>query len=313
MKISIIQIISLSLACLVALFAAGCVLSGDGPQPDADTDGDGWTDKEEAIAGTDPEKKDTDGDGFWDPIDDNPLIAHPTTTPPPTTTPVPTTIAPTTTPAPTPPPVPDLSSLVFAFDNERSSDSTCCRTGDIINKIGDLGAQTDYYLEDTVSSASLENQGIDVLVYGVQSGTEITEYDIAQMLQFVENGGVVWFAAITPGYDTVLAEFDCEVSFVRKTVLNQQDFYCSDDDYISYGIDQFHVGSIYTFSNLDGWQGSITIPGHEGYMDWPQVVYTSYGNGYVFCSNMSFYKDYHKPDNLAIFNNIVYFIGTLSV
>lgn len=32
--------------------------------PILDTDGDGWNDEQEKIAGTDPYKKDTDGDGY---------------------------------------------------------------------------------------------------------------------------------------------------------------------------------------------------------------------------------------------------------
>lgn len=38
-----------------------------------DSDGDGWTDVQEKIAGTDPNKVDTDDDGYWDPQDPNPL------------------------------------------------------------------------------------------------------------------------------------------------------------------------------------------------------------------------------------------------
>ncbi len=38
-----------------------------------DSDGDGWTDVQEDIAGTDPHTVDTDDDGYWDPHDPNPL------------------------------------------------------------------------------------------------------------------------------------------------------------------------------------------------------------------------------------------------
>lgn len=38
-----------------------------------DSDGDGWSDEEEAIAGTNPNKVDTDGDGMLDPVDPFPL------------------------------------------------------------------------------------------------------------------------------------------------------------------------------------------------------------------------------------------------
>ena len=45
-----------------------------------DSDGDGWSDAQERIAGTDPYNVDTDGDGIWDHKDLNPLVA-PTPTP----------------------------------------------------------------------------------------------------------------------------------------------------------------------------------------------------------------------------------------
>ena len=38
-----------------------------------DSDGDGWSDAQEKLAGTDPQKLDTDDDGYWDPHDANPL------------------------------------------------------------------------------------------------------------------------------------------------------------------------------------------------------------------------------------------------
>ena len=38
-----------------------------------DSDGDGWSDAQEKLAGTDPQKLDTDDDGYWDPLDANPL------------------------------------------------------------------------------------------------------------------------------------------------------------------------------------------------------------------------------------------------
>jgi len=38
-----------------------------------DSDGDGWTNAQEKIAGTDSKNVDTDDDGYWDPHDPNPL------------------------------------------------------------------------------------------------------------------------------------------------------------------------------------------------------------------------------------------------
>lgn len=38
-----------------------------------DSDGDGWSDAQEKLAGTDPQKLDTDADEYWDPHDPNPL------------------------------------------------------------------------------------------------------------------------------------------------------------------------------------------------------------------------------------------------
>jgi hypothetical protein len=38
-----------------------------------DSDGDGWSDAEEALSGSDPYEVDTDGDGILDPVDSNPL------------------------------------------------------------------------------------------------------------------------------------------------------------------------------------------------------------------------------------------------
>ncbi len=41
-----------------------------------DSDGDGWSNGQEQIAGTNPKKVDTDDDGYWDPHDPNPLDAN---------------------------------------------------------------------------------------------------------------------------------------------------------------------------------------------------------------------------------------------
>jgi hypothetical protein len=41
-----------------------------------DSDGDGWSDAQEATATTDPNNVDTDNDGYWDPYDPNPLNAE---------------------------------------------------------------------------------------------------------------------------------------------------------------------------------------------------------------------------------------------
>ena len=62
-----------------------------------DSDGDGWSDVQEEVAGTDSDNVDTDNDGYWDPLDPNPLdpdipgsdwLTEPASSP--TTTPAPT-------------------------------------------------------------------------------------------------------------------------------------------------------------------------------------------------------------------------------
>lgn len=99
----IMRIVSImSIVLIVSVVSLGCVQQD---LPDVtqvvDTDGDGWSDAQELLAGTDPEKKDTDGDRHWDPQDENPtdpevpvdwvaLTEAKTAEPTPTPTPVPT-------------------------------------------------------------------------------------------------------------------------------------------------------------------------------------------------------------------------------
>ena len=135
--------------------------------------------------------------------------------------------------------------------------------------------------------------------------------DIAQVYSYVADGGAVWITGLTPAYNSLLSEFGTTVDFVKKTVLDEHNFYCTEYGMVGYGISSFYVATIYTFSDLEGWEHELHVSGHGGYMDWPQVVYRQVGNGYVFCSNMSFYKDYHLRDNQEIFDNIAKTIATL--
>ena len=100
------------------LLASGCIWQ---EKKVVDTDGDGWSDEQEVIAGTDPDNRDTDGDGYWDPLDPNPLdpeIPVLQVTPTPFETVVPTpghtpTTAPTRTPATAPTAI--ISTLNYPF------------------------------------------------------------------------------------------------------------------------------------------------------------------------------------------------------
>ena len=316
---------------IVFVVSSGCI-SSDGPQttgPPLDSDSDGWTDEEEGLAGTDPFKADTDGDGIKDPVDPNPLVpqttAPPSTTMPPTTAP-PTTMAPTTAPPSTtmppttappttmaPPDYPDLGDYVFGFENFHSSDSTCCRTGDIIDKVSAMGAQTVLYEEEVVTVEMIEDLEIDVLMFGMTTSNRLTDDDLNQLYHYILNGGVVWLATVTPGYDDFLSNFGTTVGFVSKTKVNLNVFRCQDEDWISYGVDEFYVGSIFTFENLETWETSIHVYGYDGYYDWPQVIYKQVGDGYIFCSNMAFCNNEysHLKDNITIFTNIAHTIASL--
>ena len=90
-----------------------------------DTDGDGWNDEEELLAGTDPENPDTDGDGIIDPEDNNALV--PLSTTPPTTTSAPTTLPPTTTSPPTTTPAPEQGTTIEVYHFHATHQCTSCK------------------------------------------------------------------------------------------------------------------------------------------------------------------------------------------
>jgi len=81
-----------------------------------DSDGDGWTNAQEEIAGTDPNNVDTDNDGYWDPLDSNPLdpdISASDLLPEPATSPA---ITPTPTPS-----VPASSNVTSPVNPEQAA------------------------------------------------------------------------------------------------------------------------------------------------------------------------------------------------
>jgi len=92
---------------LFLLLGTTSCLDLEGIEQTADSDGDGWLNDQENLAGTDPDDVDTDDDGYWDPHDPNPLdpnIPEPSTTSATIPTPAETPEEPdtTTTPAITP-------------------------------------------------------------------------------------------------------------------------------------------------------------------------------------------------------------------
>ena len=91
-----ILVTALLISCLL-LGTTSCV-SLEELDSSLDSDGDGWSDVQEEIAGTDPDDVDTDNDGYWDPLDPNPL--NPDI--PGSDWPAEPATSPTTTPAPTP-------------------------------------------------------------------------------------------------------------------------------------------------------------------------------------------------------------------
>jgi pyruvate formate lyase activating enzyme len=100
----------LFITAVVIFTVPGVMLACDNappPTPDnvqvLDSDGDGWTDKQEQTARTNPYNKDTDDDGYWDSKDPNPLDPDiPTKATSPSTTQIPSP-KPAQTPTPSNP------------------------------------------------------------------------------------------------------------------------------------------------------------------------------------------------------------------
>ena len=85
-----------------------------------DSDGDGWNDAQEEIAGTNPGMVDTDGDGYWDPHDANPLNpAIKGSEPPDSVITPPASIAPE--PSPTEPTASDNNTTVIIIAPEQEA------------------------------------------------------------------------------------------------------------------------------------------------------------------------------------------------
>ena len=155
---------------LIAAVCSGCILgSGSEQQGEGlDSDGDGWTDSEEAVAGTDPSTADTDHDGISDPIDPNPLVPKGgTTTPPPSTTPPTSTPAATPASSPAGPATGTDSWGIYSFDiGEKFSYSVMWETAEMAQ----TGAFHIEVLPSTVSD-------YDIRYYGTYTGIANGSFD----------------------------------------------------------------------------------------------------------------------------------------